>query len=174
MSRMLSLLNRIKAEANRDFLTSSQLTALQEIERLWRFPERVNLWGPPGCGKTTVGWVVGQCLSANVYSSPCALHERAQYGEHRVVVDNVPYDQTALRTVLAEIQLKNIRTALLITRQPNRLGLPTIALPQPSTEDIDVLYRNLSLMEHYALSPLRCGNLWNIIHSVLTGVSNES
>jgi hypothetical protein len=167
VSRLLSLLNRIKAEANRDFLTSSQLAALQEIERLWRFPERVNLWGPPGSGKTTVGWVVGRSLNANVYPSPRAFRERSQRGERRVVVDNVPYDQTALRAVLAEMQLKNVRTALLITDQPNRLGLPAVALPLPTTGDIDVLYRNLSLMECYALSPLRHGNCWNVIYSVL-------
>jgi hypothetical protein len=167
VSRMLALLNRIKAEASRNFLTGSQLTALEEIERLWRFPERVNLWGPPGCGKTMVGWVVGQSLIASAYPSPRAFRERSQHSEHRVVVDNVSYDQTALRAMLAEMQLKNIRTALLITRQPNRLGLPTVALPVPTTEDIDVLYRNLSLMEHYALSPLRHGSFWNVIHSVL-------
>lgn len=167
MSRMLSLLNRIKAEASRNFLTCNQLTAFEEIERLWRFPERVNLWGPPGSGKTMVGWVVGRSLHATAYPSPDTFRERSQYGEARVIVDNVPYDQHALRTVLAEIQLKNIRKALLITTQPNRLGLPTVALPPPTSEDIDVLYRNLSLMEHYALSPLREGNLWAIIHSVL-------
>ena len=164
---MLALLDRIKAQASRDFLTASQLAALEEIERLWRFPERVNLSGPPGCGKTMVGWVVGRSLNASVYPSPRAFRERSQHSERRVVVDNVSYDQTALRAVLAEMQLKNTRTALLITRQPNRLGLPTVALPSPTTEDIDVLYRNLSLMEHYALSPLRYGSFWNVIHSVL-------
>ena len=167
MSCMLVLLNRIKAEASRNFLTGGQLTTLEEIERLWRFPERVNLWGPPGCGKTMVGWVVGQSLSANVYPNPRAFRERSQYNESSAVVDNVSYDQMALRAVLAEMQLKNIRTALLITRQPNRLGLPTVAVSLPTTEDIDVLYRNLSLMEHYALSPLRHGSFWNVIHSVL-------
>ncbi len=55
VNRMLSLVNRIKAEASRGFLTSNQLAALEEIERLWRFPERVNLWGPPGCGKRVLG-----------------------------------------------------------------------------------------------------------------------
>jgi hypothetical protein len=167
MSRMLALLNRIKAQASRDFLTGGQLAALEEIERLWRFPERVNLWGPPGCGKTMVGWIVGRSLNANFYPSPRAFRERSQHSEGRVVVDNTSYDQMALRAMLAEMQLQNIRTALLITRQPNRLGLPTVALRLPTTEDIDVLYRNLSLIEYYALSPLRHGGFWNVIHSVL-------
>jgi len=164
---MLALLNRIKAEASRDLLTGSQLAALEKIEQLWRFPERVNLWGPSGCGKTMIGWVVGQSLNASIYPGPCTFRERLQQSEYRAVVDNLSSDRTALRAVLAEMQLKGIRTALLITRQPNRIGLPTVALPSPSTEDIDALYRNLSLMEHYALSPLRHGNFWNVIHSVL-------
>jgi len=164
---MLALLNRLKAEANRDFLTSNQLLVLEEIEKLWCFPERVNLWGAPGCGKTMVGWVLGRSMNANIYPSPSVFRERSQCSESHAVVDNVSYDQTLLRALLAEMQLKNIRTALFITRQPNRLGLPTVTLPLPTIEDIDVLYRNLSLMEHYALSPLRHGNFWNIIHSVL-------
>lgn len=167
MSRMLALLNRIKAQASRDFLTRNQLAALEEIERLWRFPERVNLWGPTGCGKTMVGWIVGRSLNANIYPSPHSFRERSQSNEQRVVVDNVPNGQRELRALLAEMQLKNIRTALFITKQPNRLGLPTVDLPIPTTEDIDVIYRNLSLMEHYALSPIRNGNFWNVIHSVL-------
>jgi hypothetical protein len=167
VSRMLSLINRIKAEASRSLLTGNQLTAFEEIEHLWHFQERVNLWGPPGSGKTMVGWVVGRSLHAAAYPSPGSFREQSQYGEPRVIVDNVPYDQHTLRTILAEMQLKNIRTALLITIQPNRLGLPTVTLPPPTAEDIDVLYRNLSLMEYYALSPLREGNFWAIIHSVL-------
>lgn len=167
MSRMLSLLNRLKTEARRDLLTENQRTALNEIERLWRFPERVNLWGPPGSGKTMVGWVVGRALDATVYPSPRAFREQSQYGEHRAVVDNVPYHESAVRAVLAEMQMKNVRTALLITEQPNRLGLPLVALPSPTVDHVDVLYRNLSLMEHYALTPLREGDFWAIIHSVL-------
>lgn len=167
MSRMLVLLNRLKAEARPELLTSSQLAAVKDIESLWRFPERVNLWGPPGSGKTMVGWVVGRSLHATVYPSPRVFRERSQCGEHRVVVDNVPHDQYALRAALAEMQLKNVRTALLVTKQPNRLGLPTVTLPPPTSEDIDVLYRNLSLMEYYAFSPLREGNLWSIVYSVL-------
>jgi hypothetical protein len=167
VSRMLALLNRIKGEAGRDLLTGSQLAALEQIEKLWRFPERVNLCGPSGCGKTVVGWAVGRLLDGNVYPSPRAFRERSCYGEQRAVIDNVPYHQAALRGLLAEMQLHNTRTVLLITRRPNRLGLPTVALSLPTGDDIDVLYRNLSLLEHYALAPLREGSCWDVILSVL-------
>jgi len=167
MSKMLVLLNRLKAEARPELLTDKQSEALREIELLWSFPERVNLCGPTGSGKTMLGWVLSRSLKAYFYPSPKAFRENFQQDKGRVVVDNTPHDHQALRDVLADLQLRNARTVLLVTEQPNRLGLPTVTLPAPATEDIDIVYRNLSLMEYYALSPLREGDFWAVIHSVL-------
>jgi hypothetical protein len=72
-----------------------------------------------------------------------------------------------MRVVLAEIQIKNCQTALLISEKPNRLDLTTVDLVHPTANDIDVVYRNLSLLDYYALAPLREGNLWTVIHSVI-------
>jgi hypothetical protein len=164
---MLALLNRLKAEVRREILTDSQQLALERIERLWRFPGRVNLWGPPGSGKTMVAWVLSRTSGASLYPSPQAFEKRSSYGEPRAIIDNVPYEQTALRLVLAEVQIKSCQTALLISEKPNVLGLTAVEIASPTVEDIDVVYRNLSLLDFYALAPLREGSLWAVIHSVL-------
>jgi hypothetical protein len=167
MGDLLTLLNRIKAEANVDFLTPSQQEAFKQIEQFWRLPERVNLWGSVGCGKTVLGWVIARSLGAVFYGSFQSFVERYTPENVPVIIDNMPCDQPALRTALAEMQLRNVRSALIISRETNRLGFPSIAIPPPTRSDIDVVYRNLSLMEHYALTPLSDGNLWRVVYSAL-------
>ncbi len=162
-SRMLILLNRLKAEARPDWLTDSQNAALAKIERLWRFPERANLYGPPGSGKTLLGWTVARALGASFYSSPRVYYAQSPQGQARVVIDNAPDDVLALRRLLAELQLNDTRSALVITSQLNRLGLPTVTLPAPTRQDVDVVYRNLSLLDFYALNPTHVANLWVVI-----------
>jgi hypothetical protein len=80
-----------------------------------------------------------------------------------VVIDNAPDDVLALRRLLAELQLNDTRSALVITSQLNRLELPTVTLPAPTRQDVDVVYRNLSLLDFYALNPTHVANLWVVI-----------
>ncbi|MBN2393037.1 MAG: AAA family ATPase [Anaerolineae bacterium] len=167
MSRLLVLLNRLKAEARHDWLTESQAATLSEIERLWRFPERINLYGPPGAGKTFLAWSVARALNAVYYPSARVYHIASVRDQARVVIDNAPDDVVALRRLLAALQLNKARTALMITAQPGRLGLPAVGLPVPTPQDVDTIYRNLSLLDYYALNPAYDANLWVVVMQVL-------
>ncbi len=167
MSRMLRLLNRLKAEANRDTLTTTQRLVLEEIEALWQFPVAVNLWGPSGSGKTMVAWALLRSSGGSYYSSGWTLQASKLPSHAHAVVDNLPSDQHFLRRVLAAVQLRDVRCSVLITTEPSTLGLPTVALPLPSPEDVSMVYHNLSLADLYTTSPLREGDLWAVIHSVL-------
>ncbi len=167
MSRLLVLLNHLKAEARRDWLTDSQNSAFSDVERLWRFPERVNLCGAPGVGKTFLAWSVARASGAAFYASPRIYQATTSSGQEKIVIDNAPDNVTDLRRLLATLQLNGVRTALFVTAHPNRSGLPTITLPIPTTQDVDTIYRNLSLLDYYALHPTYSDNLWTVVTQVL-------
>ena len=170
MSQLLALLNRLKAEAHLERLTGSQQLAWRLVQQHLRFPERVNLYGASGSGKTFLAWALAHEQDASLFASPEGLFQSDFVNDppRLVIVDNCVSDSTELRHLLAELQMRNGRSALLITRQPSQLGLPLIHLPLPTSQDITVTYHNLSLLEHYALAPLAEGNLWQVIHSTLS------
>lgn len=170
MSQLLTLLNRLKAEARLERLTDSQQAAWREIQQQLRFPERINLYGSGGSGKTFLAWALANEHNAAFFASPEALFHSDFINESSrlIIVDNGVSEIGELRQLLAELQMRNGRSALIITRYPNQIGLPLIHLPLPTLQDITITYHNLSLLEQYALPPLSGGNMWQIIQSTLT------
>lgn len=167
MSKLLHLTNRLKAQAALDMLSPSQRTAYDALEKSWRFPERVNLCGAPGSGKTFLGWVAAHHLNAHFYASPNALaQERPPYSQ-QIIVDNVSSDERSIRLLLAELQLRQIHNLALITNRPNKLGFPVITLPPPTPGDIAFVYKNFSNLQFHPYSPIAQGNFWEVIHSVI-------
>ncbi len=167
MSELLRLLNHLKVEARLDILTDAQKLAYDRIMHLWRFPGHVNLCGESGVGKTMLGWVVSRTLDIAFFSGLRYFRESTVYPLQKVVIDNHACQSKAVRAVLAEAQLRNSRRTLVITTEPNRIGLPVVALKSPERRDIDVIYHNLSLLEYYSAKPIFSNNLWDIIYSVL-------
>jgi hypothetical protein len=167
MSRLLELLNDLKTQAGPHWLTDSQQRVFKKIRRELHFPEKVNLHGPAGCGKTFLAWVVSRSLDIPYFPSPRAFDDCGNRPLPRAVVDNVSRGERATRDLLSISQRKGSHTLLFVTREPNVLRVPTVMLPSPSPQDFDVVYRNLSLLEFYALPPVREGTLWNAIHAVL-------
>jgi hypothetical protein len=170
MSQLLTLLNRLKAEARLERLTDSQHTAWQDIRQQLRFPERVNLYGATGAGKTFLAWALANEQNAAFFASPAAFAQSDFVNEQSelVIIDNGVSEPGELRQLLAELQMRNGRSALIITHYPNQIGLPLIYLPLPTSQDITIVFRNLSLLEQYSLTPHDEGNLWQIVHSTLT------
>jgi len=164
---MLLLLNKLKTQASPDWLTDSQRVAFYAVRDALRFPETVNLYGPVGTGKTFLAWVLSRTLEMPYFPSPSAFNERSERPMPQAIVDNAGAGERAVRDLLAVAQRKGTHTFLFITHRPNEMGLRAIALLAPTPHDFDVVYRNLSLLEHYALPPVREGNLWDAIHAVL-------
>ena len=167
MSKLLHLTNRLTAQATLNMLSPSQQIAYDAIEKKWRFPERVNLCGTQGCGKTFLGWVVARQLHAYFYAGPGILaQERPPYPQ-QIIVDNVPSDERSIRLLLAKLQLRRIRNLLLITSHPNKLGFPIITLPPPTPEDIALVYGNFSKLQFHPHTPVAQGSFWEVVYSVI-------
>lgn len=171
MSRLLHLINRLKAQASSTMLTTSQQMAFAELEKRWRFPDRLNLCGPQGSGKTFVGWAMARQHQARFYASPRLLvHDQPPYPTD-IIVDNVPSEEKNLRRLLAELQLRQVRKVLFITSSPTHLGMPLITLAPPTKADIATVYENCSRLQFYP-PPLSKSdeekiNFWDVIYSVL-------
>lgn len=167
MSKMLVLLNQLKTQAKPDWLTDSQQTAFDAIRDVLYFPEKVNLHGPVGSGKTFLAWTLSRSLALPYFPSPTAFDRRSQRPTPYAIVDNVSASERAVRNLLAVAQRKGTHTLLFITHRPNEMGFQTVGLSAPTPYDFDVVYRNLSLLEYYALSPVREGSLWAAVRAVL-------
>ncbi len=164
---MLVLLNQLKTQANPDLLTDSQRAAFDAIRHALRFPETVNLHGPAGSGKTFLAWALSRASAMSYFSSPVAFEERSERPTPRAIVDNAAASERAVRNLLAVAQRKGTHTLLFITHRPNEMSFQTVALPAPTPHDFDIVYHNLSLLEYYALPPVREGSLWDAIRAVL-------
>lgn len=168
MSRLLHLTNLLKAQANVEMLTPSQMAALATLSNHWRFPDRVNLCGPPGSGKTLLGWVLAYQFQVDFYASPQLFENDIPLFTSALIVDNAPSEEKKLRQLISEIQLRQLHKVLLITQKPNKIGLPTITLSEPTAEDVAKIYKNLSTLQFYPTEELaNKNNLWKIIYSVL-------
>ena len=167
MSKLLHLTNRLKAQASPEMLTPSQSVALVDLEKRWQFPDRVNLCGPAGAGKTFLGWVLTRQYEARFFASPHALKQEQELYPRQIIVDNAPSEEKNLRHLLAELQLRQVRNAVLISQNPNNLGLPIVTLPSPTQKDIAKIYENLNRLHFHSLESLDKENFWNIIYSVL-------
>jgi len=164
---MLVLLNQLKTQAKPNWLTDGQRAAFDAIRDALRFPETVNLYGPVGSGKTFLAWTLSRSLAMPYFPSPAAFDGRSGRPTTQAIVDNAGAGERTVRNLLAVAQRKGTHTLLFITHRPNEMGFQAIALPAPTLHDFDVVYRNLSLLEYYALPPVREGSLWDAIHAVL-------
>jgi len=164
---MLVLLNQLKTQAKPNWLTDGQRAAFDAIRDALRFPETVNLYGPVGSGKTFLAWTLSRSLAMPYFPSPAAFDGRSGRPTTQAIVDNAGAGERTVRNLLAVAQRKGTHTLLFITHRPNEMGFQAIALPAPTLHDFDVVYRNLSLLEYYALPPVREGSLWDAIRAVL-------
>ncbi len=171
MSRLLDLINRLKAQASWTMLTASQQITFAELEKRWQFPDRLNLCGPQGSGKTFVGWAMARQHQVHFYASPRLLeHDQPPYPTD-IIIDNAPSEEKNLRRLLAELQLRQVHKVLFITSNPIHLGLPVSTLALPTKTDIATVYENCSRLQFYP-SSLSKGdeekiNFWDVIYSVL-------
>ena len=164
MSALLELLNVIKGQCRPDWLTPGQATAVAAIEQCLRIPGVVNLAGPAGAGKTFCGWLLARSLAAQTTTDADWLPDKSAVAGGTLIIDNGPEDLRQLRRLLTELQLREVRCAVVITQHPNELGLPVVPLPPPTDEDCARIRAHME--SHYPFFPgPPVPSLWNWIRS---------
>jgi hypothetical protein len=135
VSTLLALLNVIKTQHTRDWLTPNQRPVVAWAEAQLQVPGVINLAGPPGRGKTFCGWILAQSLAAPISPDPQSLPDLGTVTNGALIIDNMLDDARAWRTLLTELQLRAVRQAVVISRHKNELGLSAIVLPPPTAAD---------------------------------------
>jgi len=165
MSALLALLNSIKTQHTRAWLTPAQQAVVAWTEAQLQLSGVVNLAGPAGCGKTFCGWVLAHSLNATVCPDPQCLPHPGE-GQRALILDNGPDDARAWRTLLTEVQLRGIRRAVVLTRHRNDLGLPTMRLSAPSAADCAHIAAHIQPHQPFCPGPPG-DNLWIWLRSAV-------
>lgn len=163
MSEWMCLLSEMKRRPMEDYLTPRQRHVRNTICTLLEFPNRINLFGPYGSGKTYVAWSLVRATGATHVPVPERLHQLQPVHEI-LVIDNVSHYEDEIRRLLATSNLLGAQSVIFITHEPTALPMHRIELPLPDTAEIEIVlqsYRRLGYYQQHDLPPKP--NFWNVL-----------
>lgn len=134
MSLYVQWLNLIKEKATSDWLTENQRAAYDKILKQWPAMHFVNLYGPPGCGKSFLARILAK-EHGYVYTPDL---QAAPEGAAHVIVDDAEYTRLMRPTA----QLLGLGRVILITRTPVRDPMPRAEI-QLTERDVRQALHNL-------------------------------
>ena len=144
MSALLELLNEVRRSARVEWLTPAQREAYDALMARARAYSPAVLVGPPGSGKTLIGWLVRQRLGFGHVAHPLRLPV-AEGTARGIVIDNADLAQIGARALLGRAELRGWATAVMLARTINPEGLPVVRLPAPSAVEIAGCLANLPM-----------------------------
>ena len=159
MNRYVDVLNRIRQNANLNWLTPAQQGAYQLVREQLKFLDEVNLWGYHGVGKTFLGWILWKQGLA-VYA-PRLQNVKLVPLIRTIVVDNLGWRRAEVREVLYCCRGMGYNKVLLITTDPVQDQITTVQLTLRA-EDIKQAAANLRGIGivPYSDTP---HNLWELV-----------
>jgi hypothetical protein len=163
MSEWMRLLSEMKRRPMEDYLTPRQRDVRNTICTLLEFPNRINLFGPYGSGKTYVAWSLVRATGATHVPVPERLHQLQPVHEI-LVIDNVSHYEDEIRRLLATSNLLGAQSVIFITHEPTTLPMHRIELPLPNKAEIEIVlqsYRRLGYYQQHDLPPKP--NFWNVL-----------
>lgn len=167
MSEWSRLLNEMKRRSMDEYLTRSQRSVRDQICDLLRFPNRINLYGPHGCGKTYVAWSVVRAVGATHITLPEKIRLLEPTCEI-LLIDNAPHHELEVRKLMASANLLRVTSVIFITRDPIRIQMYRIRLSLPESDEVEQIltsYARLGFYQQRELPPKP--NLWNIMHACI-------
>lgn len=143
MSTWLELSNELKRHYHSGYLTATQQAAYAALLEQLRGPNWVNLHGRPGCGKTLLSWLTARAAGLTYVARPSALRHMPPAPDG-LIIDNAPVSEEGARAVLAECDLLNCLTVLLVTQRPIGMPMRRVELAIPTTEDVQAVVQTLA------------------------------
>jgi len=148
--------NQIKLRSNLSWLMPSQSAVYNELlPFLDGFHRVINLYGIQGVGKTFLAHILCKEGLADYAPSPDLIRP----AEHPLIIDNAPFERTAVRGMRNQMRRHNLRQVILITRYRAEDTIPSFIL---STTPDDIRYFRANLFQHLDLRLSDCSslNLW--------------
>lgn len=143
MSTWLELSNELKRHYHGGYLTATQQAAYASLLEQLRGPNWVNLYGRPGSGKTLLAWLTARATGLAYVARPSDLGHMPPAPDG-LIIDNAPVSEADARAVLAECQLLNCLTVLLVTQRPIAMPMRRVELSAPTTDDIQTVAQTLA------------------------------
>lgn len=166
MSDFIRHLNLIKTWRTHAWLTPSQQAAFTMLQNVLRVPGTVNLFGGVGVGKTFLTWLLAEQLPAVYVTHPGLLGEVEGVQTVVLILDNCHPERQAHRELLKELQFRQVRYAVLITRQMIHDYTHYVEL-KLTTADLQHVRQNLTTVGigHTVNDP---PNLWHVVNPYLS------
>lgn len=165
MSDFVRTLNLIKTHRNLAWLTPSQTDALVALQRTLRVPCSVNLFGLAGSGKTFLAWILANEMGYTYFPHFVYLQQREDLPEAGIIVDNCGPERKAHRNVLKVLSFRNVRHAVLISRQLIRDYTHYVEL-ELTPKDQAHAWHNLTTIGLFREAG-DVPNLWHLVNSYL-------
>lgn len=117
MSNLVNRLNGIKRICTLDWFTPSQLQAWKQLQLSIPFREVINLYGPPGSGKTFMAWVFTRQEGATYIPNIETLKTAGENCTAIPVIDNVHPTRHSFRTALKYLSFQKHKQGIVITQE---------------------------------------------------------
>lgn len=171
MSSLINVLNLVRETATIEWLTPQQREGYEMLRTRASSQSPAILTGPPGSGKTLIGWLLSRELGLGHTTSPSDI-PLASTGRKVIVIDNSDLFGRGGRALFGLAELEGWTSALMLGRFLVDEGIPIARLSTPTQTDIARCIGNLPIPLTHASGG--GANFWQALLTALRGVELES
>lgn len=173
---LFTILSKIWAKADYEWLTDSQKMALKELKNYLEIHRTVNLFGPVGSGKTFLMWIFTKKYPDWKYLPCIPKEDYDEFSDHNLIIDNFyPATREKYRKILYIAEMYQYKKLILITERPISDTIPMVKLETNTLEDIKKVLSNILTIVPsevssdlgYHMKDTSPYNLWKIVNPLL-------